>query len=75
MSGISNLTFGWDATQLGTKELVGYYASWEDWNPGQNALGNLPNYVTTGAPASSLHMQRIACYGLALRPAFELCMY
>ncbi len=35
--------------QLGTKELVGYYASWEDWNPYQNALGSLPPYVTTGA--------------------------
>lgn len=36
--------------QLGTKEAVGYFASWEDWNPGDNALGNLPSYVTTGAP-------------------------
>ena len=35
--------------QLGTKETVGYFASWEDWNPGDNALGNLPSYVTTGA--------------------------
>ena len=38
-------------TQLGTKEAVGYFASWEDWNPGDNALGNLPPYVTTGAPS------------------------
>ena len=37
--------------QLGTKETVGYFASWEDWNPGDNALGNLPPYVTTGAPS------------------------
>ncbi len=37
--------------QLGTKEAVGYFASWEDWNPWDNALGNLPSYVTTGAPA------------------------
>ncbi|KAK9826153.1 hypothetical protein WJX81_001460 [Elliptochloris bilobata] len=39
--------------QLGTKEVVAYYASWEDWNPGQNALGGIPTSVTTVVTAFS----------------------
>nr|QOL01084.1 putative extracellular protein CSOL_014 [Pseudococcomyxa simplex] len=33
--------------QVGTKENVGYYASWGDWNPSQGALSGIPTYVTT----------------------------
>ncbi len=36
------------SVQVGTKENVGYFASWGDWNPSQGALSGIPTYVTTG---------------------------